>query len=353
MSVDFKIFSYKEGEDNLSWGKAHGETYSSSIKELSEIRLALMQTRNPKLDSDKISLLAKQQLLVLKDSLPSLYQELEGISFSSGVSKEMLVVLNNYTDFRDISFFDQGCSTVSVIKEDAYLFGQTWDMHRSAKDYIILLDVPLGDGQSAKVFSLVGCLGMAGISSKGIFLGVNNLSLRNTSAGLPWCAAVRDLLTKNSLAEMDQSLKSFSLGGGRNFLFGDNNKSKMWEVGSGVLEEIKSNNSNALFHTNHSLCDSIKAKEMNALASSTTKDRYQILEEEITALTDLDSLVRLLRSHKNFPRSVCSHVETGANDPSFTCGGFACDLKSGKQIFWKGCKEYDLNFSEIILTNNG
>ncbi|MGZ3809342.1 MAG: hypothetical protein ACXVCE_14755, partial [Bacteriovorax sp.] len=50
--------------------------------------------------------------------------------------------------------------------------------------------------------------------------------------------------------------------------------------------------------------------------------------------------------HDEFPKSICSHFENGAQDPSFTCGGGVSDLKRGRHIFWRGCPAHDSDYKE-------
>ena len=43
-------------------------------------------------------------------------------------------------------------------------------------------------------------------------------------------------------------------------------------------------------------------------------------------------------------KSICSHFESNAQDPSTTCGGALGSFKHNKFRFWRGCKEYDQNY---------
>jgi isopenicillin-N N-acyltransferase-like protein len=98
----------------------------------------------------------------------------------------------------------------------------------------------------------------------------------------------------------------------------------------------------------------IQRLEDKASLSSTTFNRYNILENKASKIESFIDFLNLLTDHDEFPKSICSHFENGSQDPSFTCGGGASDLILGKHIFWRGCKTYDEDYKqyEFILENN-
>ena len=81
----------------------------------------------------------RKQLEVSEQFSPEITSEMKGIAKGAGVSLEDIVILNNYTDFRDIPLPDEGCSTLHVRNEaDEALVGQTWDMHKVQKTMFVL-----------------------------------------------------------------------------------------------------------------------------------------------------------------------------------------------------------------------
>ena len=81
--------------------------------------------------------------------------------------------------------------------------------------------------------------------------------------------------------------------------------------------------------------------------NSTTHNRYAILERKAHKVTDFNSLKELLTDHEEYPKSICSHFETSAQDPSYTCGGGIMDFNSGELVMWRGCPVHDDNFKEF------
>ena len=119
-------------------------------------------------------------------SLPlKLQKKLKGLQKALNIDLTKIVILNNYTDFRDIQLPDEGCSTVHVQTDDQILSGQTWDMHGSAKRFVNVIHIPKTDlAPESVVFSLIGCVGMMGINTSKNLIGVNNINTVMLRRGL-------------------------------------------------------------------------------------------------------------------------------------------------------------------------
>lgn len=331
------------------YGLGHGEEYAKQIAELSSIRRELMLKKNPAL-KDQISKLALEQLKTSEKYNQALFKELSNISKSSNVSLEDLIILNNYTDFRDIQLPDEGCTTISI-KKDINEVGQTWDMHGSAANYLCMLLYP-----EKIVFSLVGCLGMMGVNKSELFIGVNNINTLNARAALIWPMLVSHILDQGSLETMRDELKGAPVTSGHNYLLSSKKRSEHWEI-SPTMQKMPlyneiDDNKNLVFHTNHCLDESLKLEEDNISTNSTTFDRYRIMEE-FNNQTHQD-LYSILTSHEGYPKSICSHSMSTDTDPSMTCGGGVFNHETSEFKVWRGCKknnnylEHSFNVKEIL-----
>ena len=120
----FPIIEYEKGKSFREWGHKHGETYRTAIRELYEIRRELMLAKNPALVKSIIPL-ADEQLVATRAFAPDITEELEGIAEGAGLTPDEIVILNNYTDFRDIEMPEEGCSTVHVSQAGQVYSGQT------------------------------------------------------------------------------------------------------------------------------------------------------------------------------------------------------------------------------------
>ena len=348
-NCQFPIINYDSKSSQFEWGCHHGEEFQGAIKELAQIRKSLMLSKNPKLLS-KLDELAQEQFQITLKYCPHIAEEIKGISTGSKITLTDIVILNNYTDFRDLNFTDECCSTIHVQYNNNVFSGQTWDMHRSAKNYMCVLNVPeKGSFPSKIVLSLVGCVGLMGINAHNCMIGVNNINTTNAKTGLIWPALVRKALESNTLEQMHNILVSAPVTSGHNYLISSPLGSKQIEVTptvSEIVSQINVNQNGAIYHTNHCLGDEIKKWEDKSSISSTTFNRFELLNKKAKNIQDFSEFIDLLNSHDEFPKSICSHFENGAQDPSFTCGGGASDFSAGIHLFWRGCKAYDSDFKQ-------
>jgi isopenicillin-N N-acyltransferase-like protein len=348
-NCQFPYIKYQSGKSSKQWGQSHGEEFRVAIAELAEIRRGLMLAKNPALAS-KLDFLALEQLEISRKFAPHLISEIEGIASGANLTLTDLVILNNYTDFRDISLPEEGCSTVHIQTPTEVLSGQTWDMHRSAKNYMCLLHVPKNDQHSAQlILTLVGCVGLMGVNTHNGLIGVNNINTAKAKTGLIWPVLVRTTLEAKSLGEMRSTLLNAPVTSGHNYLISTPEGGEHLEVTPAVSEKVSALNRGpvgGIFHTNHCLGFEVEKLEDKKSMSSTTYNRYDLLAKKTHKVTDLTDFKNLLTDHDQFPKSICSHFENGAQDPSFTCGGGVSDLISGKHIFWRGCPAHDSDYIE-------
>lgn len=345
----FPVIKYS-GESPRAWGQMHGEQFRAGIKELAEIRRELMLAKNPRLRT-KLQELSDAQWATSSAYAPSLMEEVQGIVDGSGLTQLDLVILNNYTDFRDIQLPEEGCSTVHIQNEHHTLAGQTWDMHRSAKDYMCVIHAPATEHSPEMLsLSLVGCLALMGINSHGLLVGVNNINTNNASAGILWPLYVRRLLREKTVSNARPLLENAPVTSGHNYIVSDEAQGEHWEVTPKLSERVgfvAPGSHGHAFHTNHCLGPKIQEHEDATSSSSTTHVRWNLLEKLVPTVHDFEDFYGLLTSHDGYPKSLCSHFESGAQDPSFTCAGGVADLTGGRGRFWRGCPQEDRNYKSV------
>ena len=344
----FPIIEYSPEQTPLEWGRAHGESFRDAIRELAEIRLSLMHEKNPTLNPSLITDLAHQQWDATQIYDADLLAELQGISDGANVSRELITVLNNYTDFRDIRLAEeQGCSVV-YLNFGSPIAGQTWDMHGSAKNYVSVMKIPGPDGELESVcFSLVGCLGMMGFTRYGTTIQVNNINTDGAQPAVMWPAVVRKTLRFSKHTGMTDHLSTANVSSGHTYLVASRERAEMWEVMPGLaecVEMLNGDDEGSMFHTNHCLGHNSTARETKIALNSTTYIRFELLQKKIDQVKDYERLYALLNDHENYPKSICSNFQTNSQDPSVTCGGAIGDLASGRVQMWRGDEIYDDNF---------
>ncbi|OUR94858.1 hypothetical protein A9Q84_17270 [Halobacteriovorax marinus] len=345
----FPILKYEKGKSFNEWGIYHGEEFRGAIKELVQIRKHLMLQKNPAL-RNHLKSLAHEQFEATKNFAPGISRELEGIATGSGLTLEDIVILNNYTDFRDITLPDEGCSTIQIQRENTILSGQTWDMHSSAKNFLSIIEIPESEnGPSSIILSLLGCTGLMGINSHQCLIGVNNINTTNAKVGMIWPVLVRQTLLQNDLNSMRKTLLDAPVTSGHNYLISSKSGAEHWEITPTQNDLIHAHGEKEIghsFHTNHCLGEKVTLLENKKSISATTFARFELLEKKVPNINSYNELKNLLQGHDGYPKSICSHYDTGAKDPSMTCGGGIADLNEEKYVFWRGCSEYDKSYKE-------
>jgi isopenicillin-N N-acyltransferase like protein len=319
------------------WGESHGEEFKTQIKELLEIRHELLYKFLPHLEKEDIKMRIKGQIDQLSKHT-ALYAEFKGISDASGISLEDTMILNNYTDMRDFGT-DQGCSTVTFRTNTQKLCGQTWDMHASARPYVLHLSV--NEGVQEEVLTVVGCLGLAGVSSHNTSVMINNMHCKETSNGLMWPALVRGMLGQSSADLAYTYLKNNIPSSGHNYLICDEKESINVETtGKQIVETYRSGLPGVHFHTNHYVSELTKLENLSR-QSKTTHARYGALEFYFNKV-DHESITFNKITQDVFngkeAKAVCIKPQP---DPhaGMTCGGIVVDLNARKGVMFAGLYE--------------
>jgi isopenicillin-N N-acyltransferase-like protein len=136
---------------------------------------------------------------------------------------------------------------------------------------------------------------------------------------------------------------------GHNYLLSTLQGGEHWEVSPDAQEmvaQLRPGEEGVIFHTNHCLGEKNSALENKDSMSSTTFNRFELLQKKAGDLRSCKDLKALLQNHEGYPKSICSHFESGVLDPSMTCGGAVADLKELTFSFWRGCPTYDQNYLE-------
>ncbi len=317
------------GDDPLKWGQQHGETCRSDIHEIAEIRLERICAMPPYRKVKDVLALAEQHVTVLENFDHDLFLEFRGIAEGSNTSFDRLVVLNHYTDLRDIVPDDKnerssinedngGCSI--IYSPHGPILGQTWDIHGSAEPYVVLIKI-----NDTMVFSITGCLGMTGINRHGLSVAINNLVSTDARVGVLWPALIRKILTHHHVKDAQQEILSAPIGSGRHFAVADKDNFVSIET-SGTKKKVVFNDAAKLyFHTNHCLDDEMRKTHI-ILKESTTLWRYQQLDEVIRFqdLSTIEDVFLALAQVSLPPDKKTPHKIT-------TCGTFVMDIVQ-KQI---------------------
>ncbi|MEZ5168779.1 MAG: C45 family autoproteolytic acyltransferase/hydrolase [Acidimicrobiales bacterium] len=189
-------------------GHAHGVAHAGEIRAYTDERVRLVMAgtwSGGPVDRATVLDLAEARLPAHERFSPVLHAEMLAMASGVGITPAEAVVVGGFTDFVDTVRANLGGQHPDTVMEDdctafivpdakadgAGFFGQTWDMHDSATDYVVLLRTRPADHPAALVFTTTGCLGQIGMNELGVCVGINNSpppTARSASRGPRWCA---------------------------------------------------------------------------------------------------------------------------------------------------------------------
>ncbi len=313
----------------LRCGQIHGESLREQVRAMAQIRLDLMRKETVFSSQEQVLEIAKAHLPGLKKFDEDLYLEMQGIAQGSALSLEEIVVLNHYTDLRDLnqtSFHHdghdtKGCSVIYTKAKRGPLLGQTWDIDGSAVNHVIILKIKNNESSSL-LFSVAGCLGMTGINTNSVGICINNLNSTDARIGIVWPALVRKVLKQKSAKLGRDLILQAPLGSGHHYCIADMHDFFGIET-SGTKKKItQEGNHKTHFHTNHCLDEEMKLTH-TVKSSSTTYSRYHELENRIphTPLASAQDIYELLGYVSIAPNPKITNAVA-------TCGALVMDLKA-------------------------
>ncbi|GAB4196896.1 MAG: C45 family autoproteolytic acyltransferase/hydolase [Sandaracinaceae bacterium] len=346
-------------------GLAHGEAFRDEIAAIAAIRSELCRTQGLFRTDAELLDVAALHLPALERFDHDLAAELRGIAEGARLDPARIVVLNHYTDLKDLDPAgvldgagparardverEEDCSAIVAGTPEGPFLGQTWDMHGSAAPFVTMLHVPTHeatDGRAvpeAWLLSITGCLGMAGMNAAGVGITINNLKSNDARVGLVWPALVRRCLGERTAEGARDIVLGAPLGSGHHYLVADARRAYGIET-SGTLAEVwaeadLTRPGTGFHHENHCL-GTVVAKVSSISPVSTTLARHAFLEASLSAhsIESGEDLWMRLGSHEGFPRSVCTHLASETSPHAMlTCAGLLLDLGRRRVLAHPGC----------------
>jgi isopenicillin-N N-acyltransferase-like protein len=350
------VFELPVGVSPRERGIAHGEHFRARIHEIAQLRTELAFEQSAFDSTFEVIETARLHLPVLEVFDQPLFDELMGIAEGADLDPAKIVVLNHYTDLKDVDpkrlasainekNEDEDCSAIVAGTPEGVFLAQTWDMHGSVEPYVVMLKIPKsGTRPAVWSFTITGCLALAGMNALGVGVTINNLKSRDARVGVVWPALVRRLLAEAGTDAAKHVLMTAPMSSGHHYLIADREKAVGVETSGEkkavVFEARFATQPNATFiHTNH--CQSPDIDAVSWVSdTSTTHDRQAWLEASISArpIEGRHDLWTRLGSHEGYPRSVCTHLASDAAPHAMkTCGGMLTDPDRRALYAHRGC----------------
>ena len=295
-------------------GRTHGRTYADQIRVYADDRVQLVTSgtwSGGPVERGAVLELADACLPAHEKHCPALYEELLAMAEGAGITPAEAIVVGGFTDFVDTvrahlggdhpdSVHEDDCTAFIVPDHRAGgrgIYAQTWDMHDSATDYVVLLRTRPTDGPAALVFTTTGCLGQIGMNELGVCVGINNMTATDGGTGVMWPSVVRDALKQQSAAAARDAILAADLAGGHNYMTFDATGVGFNLEAMPTARPVTELGDNALVHTNHTTTpetDAVQGERANVLQASS----HQRLDTAVTELdrpeVTVDDLIKLM-----------------------------------------------------------
>jgi isopenicillin-N N-acyltransferase like protein len=356
-----RVLELPAGKSPREWGRSHGEMFRAEVQALAAIRVHLCMKVGRFTSREQVLAAAKAHLPVLERYSHPLYEELLGIAEGAIAAPEEIVVANHYTDLRDLDpdptrwraaptaddpemmgggrtawgdpAATDGCSVVWAETPTGRILAQTWDMHATAIPYVMVLGVPESeDGPAARLLTVTGCLGMAGMNAARVAIAINNLHSTDATLGIVWPAMVRRALHAETAAAARDVIANSPIGSGHHYFVADRKEAFALEASGTRRRMVFAGDRPTFCHANHCL-DADVAARSKIPDGSTTLDRQKWLEADLAraGVADLADAWRRLGSTDGWPRSICTNMATPeAPHGTATCGAVAMNLDTGE-----------------------
>ena len=246
--------------DAVDFGRIHGTECKTLIRGYLDERLGLSGDgtwAGRSAPSDTVLALAETTLAHHHAYSPDLFEEMLALAQAAGITPAEAIVVGGFTDLVDLVRAHDGWAPIeddctALLDPGNGVLAQTWDMHASAGEYVVMLKLDPLSGPTAVVQTTAGCLGQIGMNEAGIGVGINNL----TSIGKPgvtWPFVVRKVLEQTSLDTAVDAVLTADLAGGHNYLImGPDGVGANIEAMPGTIEVTRVT-SMPFVHTNHCL----------------------------------------------------------------------------------------------------
>ena len=296
-------------------GHAHGAAFADEIRTYTDERVRLAGSRfwaGGEIDRVDVLDIARSCLPAHEAHSADLYAEMCGIADGAGITPEEAVVVGGFTDFVDTVRSEVGGRHPDEVVEDdctAFIvpdhrcdgqgfYGQTWDMHDTATEHVVLLRIHPGGGPAALVFTTTGCVGQLGMNEAGVCVGINNLVAIDGCPGVMWTSVVRDALLCDSAAAARDAILAADLAGAHSFLVFDASGDGHMVEAFPSSRPTASLDADALVHTNHALWEeaiAVEAPKHGDLKDSSTRRRalaLELLDRDGIRVDDLMAVTR-------------------------------------------------------------
>lgn len=327
-------------------GSTHGAAYSDEIRAYAADRVGLVASGlwsgGPMSRGDVLDI-ADSMLAAHEAFDADLHTEMQAMSEAAGISMAEAVVVGGFTDFVDTvraivggpmpaSVQEDDCTAVIIPDSRANgsgYFAQTWDMHDTATEHVLLLRLKPANSPPAIVFTTTGCMGQIGMNAEGLCVGINNLVSVDGTLGVNWTSVVRGMLKQSTADEALNILLGANLAGAHNFLIFDRHGAGHNVEAMPSVRAVQTLEDLPIVHTNHTTdpaTTAVQAEKAPGLMDSSQSRLDKARDLLAEGLVDAERLFALTRE----PEAICQK----ATEPYFIESSGAVVMRPGTDDFW-------------------
>ncbi|WP_051217976.1 C45 family autoproteolytic acyltransferase/hydolase [Nocardioides insulae] len=287
------------GADAVTRGRARGEAATRGIRRTIEAYAALFAVKGISASAQRAG--ALESLGALRTWDEAQYRELEGVAAGAGVALWQLGLVVARTEILALAAVDpHECSTVAFSRPGGSWSTQTWDWHAEFADVWHYQRVTGVEGQHDHAgFAEYGMLGKIGMNDTG--LGVHLNILRNAAddgGGVPVHAILAGVLAHaGSVNEAIDLILSAPTSSSSVITVTGPDEVRMVEIAPQGKQVLGAEGWFA--HTNHFLSPELSGGALETSPVSTSRARYELLQERLADAPDpggLEDLLALMRT---------------------------------------------------------
>ncbi len=303
---------YREIEvsgDPYEMGRQIGEAAREEVRGFAEIALERVN-KTLTVSRENALAVARNSLSYAESYAPHMLDELRGMSESSDVSLEELMLLQVRNQLRPDA--DAGCTSFSIASPAGQraVVGQNWDNDPGLDPFtVVLTRRPVGKPALMNV-TQAGLIAYIGLNSAGIGICLNTLPAPSRPLGVPHYFTVRAIYETASLTDAVQAVRRADRAIPANIILVTPQGPADLEVTVDDVHVLQDGGAGLVTHANH--CEHPDLLPINddfpeLIQSGPRKIRIENLFGEMDRPLALESLKAALRDHENYPTSICRH----------------------------------------------
>ena len=290
-------------------GRQIGEAARDEVRGFAEIALERVN-KTVKISRDKALDTCRRSEAYVADYAPDMLEELRGISDSSGVDFDDLMLLQVRNQLR--SEEDAGCTSFAVAPQKSAeghsIVGQNWDNDPALDPFnIVLTRRPVGKPALLNI-TQAGLIAYIGLNDQGIGVCMNTLPAPSRTIGVPHYFTVREIYEQTSLDNAVQAVRRAQRAIPANIILATPQGPADLEVTTDHVHILR--DEQLVVHTNHCLHPELIAINQDfpeLIESGPRKLRIEHLLGPKRSLR-IEEMQAALRDHDNHPLSICRHA---------------------------------------------